>query len=126
MNTRKNDIEYLEQKLSKRKTELGERRVKANLLSTYLQSKDPHLEKMRRYLITCLEYLHDPHVQSNPLIRDMWYENYVKICRLIEDYTAQPHVAGKIAHEVEKAAGYIEAERMFNKLTRKKKGGDGS
>ena len=118
-NTRQIDLDYLDQKLSNRQTEIGKKRTKANLISTYLQSKDPILEKMRQKLITCVKMLHDPNVQANLVAHKQWQENYVKLNNVIVQYVAQPSVAGKIAAEVEKAAGYIEAERIFNRLTGK-------
>lgn len=118
-NTRSLDLDYLDQKHSTRQTEEGKKRTKANLISAYLQSQDPILEKMRQSLIECVRRLNDPDVQANEESHDMWYENYVKLTNLIEQYVSQPSVAGKIAKEVEKAAGFLEADRIFNRLTGK-------
>ncbi len=118
-NTRSLDLDYLDQKHSTRQTEEGKKRTKANLISAYLQSQDPILEKMRQNLIECVRRLNDPDVQANEESHDMWYENYVKLTNLIEQYVSQPSVAGKIAKEVEKAAGFLEADRIFNRLTGK-------
>lgn len=118
-NTRSLDLDYLDHKHSTRQTEEGKKRTKANLISAYLQSQDPILEKMRQNLIECVRRLNDPDIQANETSHDMWYENYVKITNLIEQYASQPSVAGKIAKEVEKAAGFLEADRIFNRLTGK-------
>lgn len=118
-NTRQIDLDYLDQKLSTRQTDIGKKRAKANLISTYLQSKDPILERMRGNLIRCVKELNNPEVQANPVAHKQWHENYIKLNNLIMEYVSQPSVAGKIASEVEKAAGYIEAERIFNRLTNK-------
>lgn len=119
INTRQIDLDYLDHKLSTRQTDIGKKRAKANLISTYLQSKDPILERMRGNLIRCVKELNNPEVQANPVAHKQWHENYIKLNNLIMEYVSQPSVAGKIASEVEKAAGYIEAERIFNRLTNK-------
>lgn len=101
-NTRKFDLDELEQHRSEAKTKDDKRHRLALLEAVYEMSKDGFLEKMRIQLIDALKYGD---------LRKM-----AEIRRKISDYCQSLSFRKNIAKKINKVAGENEAEKWFNKF----------